>query len=325
VVLADGNDSVQGGADDDLIYGGAGNDSLAGDDGSDWIEGGLGADTLIGGGGIDQVLGGDDRDTFVVGVSGDGIGDTIDGGNGGDDFDTLDLRGAGPLRVIYDSGNPQNGTVTFLDGSGNPTGTLTFTEIENVIPCFTPGARIATDQGEVRVEDLRVGDRVLTRDSGYQEIRWIGRRDLTAEEVAARPDFRPVRIGRGSLGLNLPERDLVVSPQHRMLLTGSRAELLFGEHEVLVAATHLEGRRGIARVEGGGVSYIHLLFDRHEIIRANGAWTESFQPGEMTLAGMDDGARREVLALFPELTLGMLFPAARMTLRRKETMLLLQG
>jgi hypothetical protein len=108
-----------------------------------------------------------------------------------------------------------------------------------------------------------------------------------------------------------------------MLVAASRAELLFGEHEVLVAATHLTVRPGVevqsATVQ---VTYIHLLFDRHEIIRANGAWTESYQPGEMSLAGMDDGPRREVLSLFPELALGFLFPAARITLKKHEAQLL---
>ncbi len=200
---------------------------------------------------------------------------------------------------------------------------MTFSNIETVIPCFTPGALIATDLGEVRVEDLKAGDRVLTRDNGYQEVRWVGRRALKAAELAQAPQLCPVRIRKGALGLNLPERDLVVSPQHRMLVAASRAELLFGEHEVLVAAAHLTVRSGVTTLtEAPGVTYIHLLFDRHEIIRANGAWTESYQPGELTLKGMEDGPRDEILALFPELTLGFLFPAARVTLKKHEARLL---
>ena len=334
----DGDDAVHGGAGSDTTYGGTGNDTLWGDDGDDSLDGDDGNDRIIGGAGDDTLLGNGGNDTLIGGdgndlLSGDfdrdvilgGIGDTVDGGEGGDDYDTLDLRGyGGAVNVIYDGLNPENGTVEFLDGGGAVVGTLTFSNIENVIvPCFTPGALIATDRGEVRVESLKPGDRVLTRDSGYQEIRWIGRRDLAAAELAEKPNLAPVCIRKGSLGLNLPERDLVVSPQHRMLMRSSRAELLFGEHEVLVAASHLLDHPGIVpAADAEGVSYIHFLFDGHEIIRANGAWSESYQPGEMTLAGMEDGPRQELMALFPELTPGFLFPAARATLKRHETNLL---
>ena len=324
-----GNDTVFGGTGDDTLWGDDGDDSLDGDDGNDRLLGGAGDDTLFGNGGNDTLIGGDGNDLLLGDYDRDvifgGIGDTVDGGEGGDDYDTLDLRGyGGAVNVIYDGLNPENGTVEFLDGLGAVVGTLTFSNIENVIvPCFTPGALIATDRGEVRVEALRPGDRVLTRDNGYRDIRWTGRRVLSAAELAVAPNLAPVRIRRGSLGLNLPERDLVVSPQHRMLVTSSRAELLFGEHEVLVAAAHMLGRGGIVSEPApSGVTYIHMLFDSHEIIRANGAWTESYQPGEMTLAGMDDGPRDEILSLFPELKLGFLFPAARVSLKKHEAKLL---
>lgn len=316
------NDTVQGGAGDDLVDGGTGNDQLFGDDGADTLLGGAGADVLWGGTGGDLLDGDADQDT----IYGD-IGDTVTGGSAGTDLDVLDLTSWGKAltNVYKDPGNPETGYVEFLDGTGAVIGTMTFTDIETVIPCFTPGALIATDRGEVAVEDLATGDRVLTCDSGYQEIRWIGQRRLSRAEVAARPEFAPIRIGRGALGPDLPERDLVVSPQHRMLVAGSRSELLFGQHEVLVAARHLAGLPGITVLPPQAVTYIHLLFDQHEIIRANGAWTESYQPGEMTLAGMEDAQRSEILTLFPDLRLGYLFPAARLSLRRHESRLLMSA
>jgi Ca2+-binding RTX toxin-like protein len=312
-------DNAQGN-DDDTVLAGAGNDVVQAGDGNDLVDGEAGNDLLDGSAGADTLLGGDGRDTLLG-----GMGDSLDGGDGGDDFDTLDLSGftRDTARVIHDPGNPENGTVEFLDPGGAVVGTLNFQNIENIVlPCFTPGARIATAQRETRVEALREGDRVMTRDHGYQPIRWIGRRTLTAADLAAESRFQPVRIGRGALGLDLPDRDLVVSPQHRMLIMASRAELLFGEHEVLVAATHLEGRRGVRREAVQEVTYIHLLFDRHEIIRANGAWSESYQPGALTLHGMEDGPRDELLSLFPQLKLGLAFPAARITLKKPEAMAL---
>ncbi|MDO8327776.1 MAG: Hint domain-containing protein, partial [Cypionkella sp.] len=318
----DGNDWLYSGDGNDTAYGGAGEDVLIGEAGDDLQFGGAGNDIFYDGDGNDTLLGEDDRDSFFAGV-----GDVVDGGEGGDDYDTLDLTAWGHpgTNIIYDTMNPENGIVEFLDASGVVIGSMTFSNIENVVACFTPGAMILTDQGEVAVEDLAEGDLVLTRDSGFQPIRWVGRRDLTAAELAVQPRFNPVRIAQGALGGDLPERDMLVSPQHRMLMTGARAELLFGEHEVLVAATHMVGMSGVGRVMPETVSYIHILFDRHEVVRADGAWSESFQPGAQTLNGLDAAQRAEILALFPTLALGGNYPAARLTLKAKEAQVLLRA
>lgn len=326
-----GDDQLAGGDGDDILVGedgaddltgGAGNDLLEGGTGNDTLSGGAGNDLLTGGDSADQIDGGDDRD-IIFG----GYGDTVDGGEGGDDFDVLDLTAYGhpATNIHYDAPNHENGYVEFLDSAGAVVSTLQFSNIESVVACFTPGAMVLTDDGEVAVEELEVGDKVFTRDSGYQELRWVGRRDLPAEALLANPQFRPVLIRRGALGPNLPDRDMMVSPQHRLLITGPRAELLFGEHEVLVAALHLVGLKGIERVAPAATSYIHLLFDAHEIVRADGAWSESFQPGTRTLEGLDSDQRDEVLALFPELaTNPASFVAARQTLKAHEARVLMR-
>ena len=218
--------------------------------------------------------------------------------------------------------------VQFLDPWGNVSGTLTFLNVENVIACFTPGTRIVTDRGEVLVQDLAAGDRVLTRDHGHQPIRWIGRRRLGIGSLIADPSLQPVRIRKGALGAGLPERDMLVSRQHRMLVTGSRAELMFGVDEVLVRAVHLLGLPGIELAMQKEVTYLHLLFDRHELVLADGAWSESFQPGERSLGGLDCPTRDEVLKIFPELVgegLPRAFEAARMTLKSHEAKVLMQS
>ncbi len=321
-----GNDTVYGMDDNDTIYGGMGDDLLDGGVDNDLIHGGRGNDTIIGGHGADTMYGGADRDLFIVTSQSDGFGDYVDGNEGGDDWDTLDLRGAGPLRIDYET-NPENGTVTFLDGRGDPVGTLTFRNIENVIPCFTPGTMVATPRGEVPVEDLRTGDKVITRDNGIQEIRWIGSKHLDWPALCANPHLKPVLIRQGSLGNGLPERDMLVSPNHRMLVANDRTALYFEEHEVLVAAKHLIGGKGVRAVESMGVDYIHFMFDRHEVVLANGAWTESFQPGDYTLKGMGNAQRQEIFELFPELKsdAGLAdYQAARRTLKRHEAALLLR-
>jgi hypothetical protein len=166
---------------------------------------------------------------------------------------------------------------------------------------------------------------VLTRDNGIQPIRWIGRRDLDARTLAMNPHLRPVRIRKGSLGNGLPERDMLVSPNHRVLVANDRTALYFDEHEVLVAAKHLVAGDGVAQVAAAGVSYIHILFDRHEVVLSDGAWTESFQPGDYTLGGMGNAQRNELFEIFPELreTAGRQgFAAARRTLRGFEARLI---
>lgn len=327
----EGNDSLDGGIDNDEIYGGAGNDTLAGGQGNDTIDGDFGNDVILGGAGADMLYGGDDADIFVVGSAADGAGDTINGGLGGNDYDTLDLRGTAPFRltgVVTDiDGNGIDGTVEFLDSDGNVTGALSFTNIEEIIPCFTPGTLIATPRGEVPVENLKAGDRVITRDNGIQEIRWLGHKALNWYDLAANPHLKPVLIRQGSLGNGLPERDMMVSPNHRMLVANDRTSLYFDEHEVLVAAKHLVAANGIGAVDAAGATYIHFMCDRHEVVLSNGAWTESFQPGDYTLKGMGNAQRTEIYDLFPELktTAGRdSYQAARRVLKRHEAMLLVK-
>ncbi|MBU2992050.1 Hint domain-containing protein [Octadecabacter sp. 1_MG-2023] len=171
----------------------------------------------------------------------------------------------------------------------------------DLVPCFSLGTRIATNNGEKRVEEIKAGDLVLTRDSGLQEVRWVGRRDVTAIEMKMTPEWTPISVSAGALGPNMPETDMTVSPNHRILLTGERAALLFGENEVLAAAKHLLAMEGVSQAHNAEVSYFHLLFDRHEVVLSNGAWTESFQPGDYTLKGIGNSQRNEIFELFPEL------------------------
>lgn len=324
VFAGEGNDIVLAGAGNDLVFGGSGDDSLFGGAGDDTLYGGAGNDLLDGGEGANRLFGGDDRDTFVnIGPD-----DFIDGGEGGDDFDTLDLRGSvapgGSLRVSFSAENPENGTVTFRDADGAVTGTATFINIENVVPCFTPGTAIATARGERLVQDLRVGDRIITRDNGIQEIRWIGAKPLSAQDMARNPHLRPVLIKRGALGDNLPERDMMVSPNHRMLVNNEKTALYFEENEVLAAAKHMTGAEGVEEATASTTTYIHFMFDQHEVVLSNGCWSESFQPGDYSLQGLGNAQRAEILELFPELGTkkGLEgYHAARRSLKRHETML----
>ena len=208
------------------------------------------------------------------------------------------------LQIVVNA----DGTITVHADPTDPLGETSFSyEVENedgitdvgfvngtMVPCFVAGARIDTARGLVPVEDVEVGDLVLTLDDGFQPVRWCG-----ARRVLSQGSLAAVRIPAGALG---DHGALAVSPQHRLYLTGWRAELYCGEAEVLVKAAHLV-RTGRLQQDHSGkpVTYHHLLFDRHQIIRAEGMWSESYHPGPASLADHDPETREELLTLFPEL------------------------
>ncbi|MGR3760056.1 Hint domain-containing protein [Roseobacteraceae bacterium NS-SX3] len=167
--------------------------------------------------------------------------------------------------------------------------------------CFTPGTRIATPQGPRLVEDLRQGDKVQTRDNGAQEILWTGSRRMSGARLYVMPQLRPVRIRAGALGIDRPERELLVSPEHRMLLRGRQVQALFNTPEVLVAARDLVNGRTITEDRAvRDVTYIHLLLPAHQVLWANGVETESFHPANAALSALSPGDRMRLQALLPE-------------------------
>ncbi|ETX29385.1 Hint domain-containing protein [Roseivivax isoporae] len=320
----DGNDTVEGGDGNDYVQGMGGADRVAGDAGADTLLGGSGDDTLAGGSGNDVMTGGDGDDVFVY-APGDGA-DTIadfnagttgtarDGLAGNNDFidlsafyDTLvEVRADQADDGILNQSNSvaRGGTADYSDNASFGNGSLTFTgasaeraffTTENTgVVCFTPGTGILTPRGEVPVEKLRRGDAVVTRDNGVQRIVMIAARRVGATALAARPGLRPVAIGAGTFG---GHRGLVVSPQHGVLVR------VDGE-ERLVRATHLAGLAGgsVRRLEACRQTvYVHLVFERHQIVFANGLACESLYPGPMALGGLRAGARARLAALLPDL------------------------
>lgn len=193
------------------------------------------------------------------------------------------------------------------------------------IPCFTPGTGIATPRGEVPVEALQADDRLITRDNGIQRIVWIGKKRLDHEQLNEMPQLRPILIRKGALGDGMPEADLLVSPSHRMLVTSELAEEQFKREEVLIAARDLLAMDGVEVSKTPYITYLHFLCAAHEVVLAQGAWTESFQPNDVTLKGFDAAQREEIFSIFPELNTkeGMRkYTAARKTLSRRQSKLI---
>ncbi|EBA03361.1 hypothetical protein RB2150_01859 [Rhodobacteraceae bacterium HTCC2150] len=231
------------------------------------------------------------------------------------------------MSITIGTGNSANNTTTAVITSSYmvPGQTYVFTSESNIgnksvdyseFACFTKGTFIMTPTGNRLIEELRCGDLVNTLDSGRQPIRWIGDRQLPAVGKMAPIVFSKNAYGNG--------RELVVSPNHRMLFTGYKAELLFGQSEILVAAKHLVNGDTIFRKPGGYVHYFHMLFDNHEIVTANNALSESYFIGDNFNESTTKAQRDEILTIFPELrhqpkNYGSL---ARMEAKAFETLLL---
>jgi hypothetical protein len=197
-------------------------------------------------------------------------------------------------------------TKTYVDASSGILGEPDISPDANIeysnMVCFARGTFIKTIDGERFIENLSVGDLVFTQDSGYQPIRWIGNRRLSRVQLVANPKLKPIRIEAGALGNGLPERDLLVSPQHRILLRNIVVINMFGVSELLMPAIKLLALPGVDIEEDcAGVEYYHMLFDRHEIIFANGSPTESLFTGPEALKAVSPEARAEISALFPEI------------------------
>ncbi|MFA3918394.1 Hint domain-containing protein [Ruegeria hyattellae] len=268
---------------------GDGEDSVTLGDGSDFndLDTKDGEDTVTIGDGVtgNNIDLGDSADTLNIGVLGeDALGD-VKGGK-------PDTGGPGVGDTLNTQTDPA--VVDFAKK---------IDEFENInIVCLASGTLIETHEGPAQIEDLRVGDLVSTMDHGLQSILWIGRKKLTKTCLASQPKLRPVRITAGALGSGFPKRDLLVSRQHRMLVSSKIAMRMFSSQDILVAAIKLTELPGICIDETvESVEYFHLLFDRHEIIYAEEAPTESLYAGAEALKAISLDAREEILTLFPEL------------------------
>lgn len=214
--------------------------------------------------------------------------------------DTVTVDGTQITGVTFttDGGpffTPNDGSILF-DGVVDSTTTVTqstFMPVDTLgPPCFVSGTLILTPKGPVRVEMLKAGDLVTTRDNGAQSLTWVGK-----ARTHGKDQFAPVRFEVGAIGNT---EVLEVSQQHRMLLCTPLAELVFGRHEVLVAAKHLAGQKGIKIAPRNSVDYVHIMCAQHEVICVNGVWAESFFYGEQTVSGLELAARHELESIFAD-------------------------
>lgn len=182
---------------------------------------------------------------------------------------------------------------------------------DEAFACFAAETMIRTADGYRPICTVQAGDMVATLDGGMKPVRWVGMRKVAAEGALA-----PILFAKGAIGNDAPLR---LSPQHRVLVQGWRAELIAGESEVLVAAKHLVNGRDVSVSPCETVTYVHLLFDTHEIVETHGIWSESFHPAAAD-SHLDAAQQDEVFAIFPELREGVAAygPTARRCLRSWE-------
>lgn len=211
-------------------------------------------------------------------------------------------RGSQPLLMFLDEFPPRNCDLWIVHHTLGAVAQESHGPGMGGVICFTPGTFIRTPDGTARVEDLREGDTVQTKDNGAQQIRWIGSRHMTGARLFAMPHLRPIRIQRGVIGSDAPDHDLLVSPEHRLVIKGAVAQELFNTPEVLVAAKDLiNGSTISVDLRSREVTYVHLLLDHHQVMWANGLETESFHPVSASLRSLRDLDRARLLENHPEL------------------------
>lgn len=193
--------------------------------------------------------------------------------------------------------------------------------------CFAAGTILDTADGLRAVQDLRIGDLLLTFDNGYQPIRWIGSRSISGSELEANPKLRPVTIQTGALGDNRPSMPLTLSPQHRVMLRSPQAIELFGTDEILVPVKKLTELPGIDHADLTEVTYYHVLLDEHEILWSNGCLSESLYLGSQALQAITQEGRDEITAIFPGIADGnfQAAPARPFAERKKHIRHILTG
>jgi hypothetical protein len=207
-----------------------------------------------------------------------------------------DLNDAGEdgYFLVFPDGLPPADTNLSIGGISANSDFTPHTALGGYVVCFEAGTLIETIDGPRAIETLEDGNMIETRDGGIQPLRWSG-----CTTVVATGDLAPVVITAGTFGSTT---DLVVSPQHAVLITGWRAELFYGEDEVLVRAVDLLDHDGVYRRPGGVVNYWHILFDAHQVVTASGLWSERLYPGEMTMDAISPKSRCEINELLEDIT-----------------------
>jgi hypothetical protein len=220
---------------------------------------------------------------------------------------SYDGLGAGHHHILFKGG-------FILDLTGFEEGTKTYThdaiasgkntpdtKAASDPMCFAAGSVVRCVDGLRPIETITAGDLMWTADQGYQPVHWVAE---THVDLSERPDLAPVEILRGAIASKVPARPVLVSPEHRVLVTGHRVELYAGLDEALVPARLLVNGKTIRqRSDLSQVIYYHLMFSRHEIIDSGGLFSESYHPEPLSLGALQSDQRAALYQKYPHLRL----------------------
>ena len=306
------HEDIYGGVNADTLSGAGGNDMLFGAGGADVLDGGDGSDSLSGGDGNDTLTGGAGTDRFLSSGFGGGATDVI-----ADFEDTVDILDLSTFFETFadvsDASTDQpDGSVVIDLSQGTLAGAAGggFVQIDNLsksqlatsnvmVACFVKGAGVLTPMGERAVESLRPGDLVWTLHNGMRPLRAVHVNRLSRRDLTDNPNLSPVRFLPGALGPNHPKRQMWLSPQHRVLIQSPIVTRMIGQGEVLVPAATLTACDGVDKVAPeNGVTYVHLVFDAHEVVMSDGLLSESFYPGTQAMRALPAVLQREYRAIF---------------------------
>jgi Ca2+-binding RTX toxin-like protein len=298
------HEDIYGGVNADTLSGAGGNDQLFGGAGDDAIDGGTGSDRIDGGDGNDILTGGAGADWFAGSGFGGGAADVITDFQVADG-DVIDLSAyfATLDDVVAATTDLGDGSISISLGGGSSVQVLN-TSIGDLqaanlnVLCFTAGTSILTADGKKTVETLTIGAQIVTQSGEAKPLISLNIRNLGPDELFSRPKLWPIVIDPGALGTNIPSEQLCVSPQHRILVNSKIAQRMAGE-PVLVPAKSLLPLPGISQPEPTkGVTYVHLVFEQHEVVQANGCWSESFFPGDQAMQALPNPTEKEYQAIF---------------------------
>jgi len=213
-----------------------------------------------------------------------------------------------------------------MDDFGN--GAIPLTDVDYMPPpvliCFCAGTLIATPTGQCRVEDLVAGDMVLTHNGAHRPVLWVGCTTVPHHIAIEHPELQPIRILAGAIAPGVPSSDLDVSAQHRVVLESAGAALMFHAETVLVPAKHLVGSMAQRVIPDTDVAYYHVLLRDHDILISNGLPSESFQPAQRTMDGLDVAAKDALLGVLANHDLTGIYdrPGGMPSLKRHEAAVL---
>ncbi|MCK8465509.1 Hint domain-containing protein [Aliiroseovarius sp. S1339] len=208
------------------------------------------------------------------------------------------------IRVRDTSFNAANGYAPVVNGTAViDTHQVTITIFGENEVCFARGTDILTDRGPRRIEQLRVGDMLVTRDNGLQPVRWISASKVSRDRRRGNSQLEPIAIAPDTFAPGVPTKTLRVSPQHRVLLEGPQVDLLLAQDTALASAKSLLNGESIYDCSGEveELEYWHLVLDQHEIVFANGCPAETLHLGDMSLTTLNQAQINELEAIFPGL------------------------